>query len=123
MSKELFCHDHLSVWKLFIAMFCFRTIPIDPRFYVTHHKINVLDVKWHPGSQADIHLMVLTSDNNLRYCEAELINMTIFKASPVMSSYSLTIRFSFARDMSQVIRGGVGYEGMVNFFLEMDTII
>lgn len=43
-----------------------RTIPIDPRFYVTHHKINVLDVKWHPGSQADIHLMVLTSDNNLR---------------------------------------------------------
>ena len=55
-------------------MLCFRTIPIDPRFYVTHHKIKILDVKWHPGSQSDIHLMVLTSDNNLRYCEAGLIN-------------------------------------------------
>ena len=79
------------VWKLFIAMFCFRTIPIDPRFYVTHHKINVLDVKWHPGSQADIHLMVLTSDNNLRYCEAGLTDMTICKESPIKSLYTLIL--------------------------------
>ncbi|KAJ7333815.1 ribosomal small subunit export from nucleus [Desmophyllum pertusum] len=43
-----------------------KTIPIDSRFYVTHHKIKVLDVKWHPGSHSDVHLMVLTSDNNLR---------------------------------------------------------
>ena len=43
-----------------------RKIPIDSRFYVTHHKIKILDVKWYPGSQADIHIMVLTSDNNLR---------------------------------------------------------
>lgn len=112
--------SHPPTWKLFIALFCFRTIPIDPRFYVTHHKISVLDVKWHPGSQADIYLMVLTSDNNLRYCEAELINMTIFKASPVKSPY---ICFCFQRDMQKVIRGGVGYEGVVNFFLEWDTII
>ena len=48
--------------------FLFRTIPIDARFFVTHHKIKVLDVKWHPGSHTDVHLMVLTSDNNLRYC-------------------------------------------------------
>nr|XP_058955276.1 nucleoporin 88-like [Pocillopora verrucosa] len=43
-----------------------RTIPIDSRFFVTNHKLKVLDVKWHPGSQTDTHLMVLTSDNNLR---------------------------------------------------------
>ncbi|CAH3194159.1 unnamed protein product, partial [Porites evermanni] len=43
-----------------------RTIPIDARFFVTHQKIKVLDVKWHPGSHTDVHLMVLTSDNNLR---------------------------------------------------------
>ncbi|XP_022785775.1 nuclear pore complex protein Nup88-like isoform X2 [Stylophora pistillata] len=43
-----------------------RTIPIDSRFFVTNHKIKVLDVKWHPGSKPDTHLMVLTSDNNLR---------------------------------------------------------
>lgn len=54
-------------------LFNFRTIPIDSRFYVTHHKIKVLDVKWHPGSHSDVHLMVLTSDNNLRYCEAKII--------------------------------------------------
>jgi len=39
---------------------------------MTHYKIKVLDVKWHPGSQADIHLMVLTSDNNFRYCTVKL---------------------------------------------------
>ncbi|CAH3103872.1 unnamed protein product [Porites lobata] len=43
-----------------------RTIPVDARFFVTHQKIKVLDVKWHPGSHTDVHLMVLTSDNNLR---------------------------------------------------------
>ena len=49
-----------------LFFFDFRTIPIDPRFFVTNHKIKVLDAKWHPGSQADVHLMVLTSDNHLR---------------------------------------------------------
>lgn len=118
MSKELFCYDYLSVWKLFIVMFCFRIIFIDLRFYVIYYKINVFDVKWYLGSQVDIYFMVFILDNNLRYCEVELINMIIFKVSLVMFFYLLIIRFFFARDMLQVIRGGVGYEGMVNFFLE-----
>lgn len=123
MSKELFCYDYLSVWKLFIVMFCFRIIFIDLRFYVIYYKINVFDVKWYLGSQVDIYFMVFILDNNLRYCEVELINMIIFKVSLVMFFYLLIIRFFFARDMLQVIRGGVGYEGMVNFFLEWDIII
>lgn len=122
MSKELFCYDYLSVWKLFIVMFCFRIIFIDLRFYVIYYKINVFDVKWYLGSQVDIYFMVFILDNNLRYCEVELINMIIFKVSLVMFFYLLIIRFFFARDMLQVIRGGVGYEGMVNFFLEWDII-
>ncbi|XP_029194340.1 nucleoporin 88-like isoform X3 [Acropora millepora] len=42
-----------------------KKISIDSRFFVTSGKM-ILDAKWHPGSQADVHLMVLTSDNNLR---------------------------------------------------------
>ena len=57
-----------SPFSITIFFLLFRTIPIDARFFVTHQKIKVLDVKWHPGSHTDVHLMVLTSDNNLRYC-------------------------------------------------------
>lgn len=57
-----------SPFSILIIFLLFRTIPIDARFFVTHQKIKVLDVKWHPGSHTDVHLMVLTSDNNLRYC-------------------------------------------------------
>ena len=57
-----------SPFSVIIIFLLFRTIPVDARFFVTHQKIKVLDVKWHPGSHTDVHLMVLTSDNNLRYC-------------------------------------------------------
>ncbi|XP_068750380.1 nucleoporin 88-like [Montipora capricornis] len=70
-----------------------RKIPIDSRFYVTHHKIKILDVKWYPGSQADIHIMVLTSDNNLRLynvlkptCAEEII--------PLGETFSQTAEYS-----------------------------
>ena len=47
---------------------CFhRTITLDERFYKAHHSVKILDAKWHPGSLADVQIIVLTSDNKLRY--------------------------------------------------------
>lgn len=62
------CWMYLESWRQALSSttpFLFRRISIDSRFFVTSGKI-ILDAKWHPGSQADVHLMVLTSDNNLR---------------------------------------------------------
>ena len=72
-------------------MICFRTIPIDSRFFVTNHKLKVLDVKWHPGSQTDTHLMVLTSDNNLRYSVVLVIALHL--ASVCIFSILFSVNF------------------------------
>lgn len=62
------CHNVALYWmylECWSTPFLFRKISIDSRFFVTSGKM-ILDAKWHPGSQADVNLMVLTSDNNLR---------------------------------------------------------
>ncbi|KXJ05761.1 Nuclear pore complex protein Nup88 [Exaiptasia diaphana] len=43
-----------------------RTIPVDERFFTVHANAMVLEVKWHPASTLDSHLVVLVSDNTLR---------------------------------------------------------
>lgn len=44
-----------------------RTILVDERFFTVHAKIVALEAKWHPSSHTDSHLVVLTSDNMLRF--------------------------------------------------------
>ncbi|XP_002731784.1 nucleoporin 88-like [Saccoglossus kowalevskii] len=46
-----------------------RTIPIAERFFTTQSSVLLLQASWHPGSQSDTHIMLLTSDNLLRVFE------------------------------------------------------
>ena len=39
---------------------------IGARFFKGHAKIEAVDVKWHPESLDDAHVVVLTTDNILR---------------------------------------------------------
>ena len=42
-----------------------RTISVGERLFVSG-KVKVLHALWHPGSQLDSHITVLTSDNTIR---------------------------------------------------------
>lgn len=46
-------------------IFC-RSWNIAESFFVSNNKVNVSSVAWHPGSEADNHLTILSSDNYLR---------------------------------------------------------
>ena len=40
---------------------------VGERFFLGHSHISAVDVQWHPGSADDVHLLVLTTDNVLRF--------------------------------------------------------
>ncbi|XP_014664874.1 PREDICTED: nuclear pore complex protein Nup88-like [Priapulus caudatus] len=53
-----------------------RTIPIAERFLMSNGKLHVLQVSWHPGSDTDTCLTVLTSDNTLRLYSVNTSDIT-----------------------------------------------
>ena len=53
-----------------LSRFIFRSYPLGERYFATAAGADVgliLQARWHPSSEADIHLVVLTKDSYLRY--------------------------------------------------------
>ena len=51
-----------------------RVLPIGDRFYSTYSKTCVLQIEWYPQSSPNCTLVVLSSDNNLRFFDLEANN-------------------------------------------------
>lgn len=53
------------------AIFCFAplvcsTYNLDERFFINNSSLEVRQVRWHPASPKDAHLLVLLSNNTIR---------------------------------------------------------
>lgn len=97
-------------------MYLFRTTSVAEHYFTSHKSVQLLQVAWHPGSETDSHMTLLTSDNLLRSIRSSLLLQTkyfikdchsilvymeqfqyVFKVKKnVLISYKLTILISFS---------------------------
>jgi nuclear pore complex protein Nup88 len=59
--------------KLPLNSFIFRSSYIDQKFLLCNSRIRIQEVKFHPGSPTNSHVVVLTSDNCIRYVYTEQV--------------------------------------------------
>lgn len=100
----------MKQWNL-DDMYLFRTTSVAEHYFTSHKSVQLLQVAWHPGSETDSHMTLLTSDNLLRsidhlcsYRQNILLKIVIqfqyvFKVKKnvlISKSYKLTILISFS---------------------------
>lgn len=57
-------HSHCQVVLTHFVVL--RSTNVDEHFYTCHQSISIFEAKWFPGSINDTHIVVLTSDNQMR---------------------------------------------------------
>lgn len=58
-------NDWVLNCNIFASSIC-RTHNLDERIFINNGHLQVLQVRWHPASPTDSHLLVLLSDNSIR---------------------------------------------------------
>ncbi|XP_046841184.1 nucleoporin 88-like [Xenia sp. Carnegie-2017] len=83
-----------------------RSINIDEHFFVCHQSITIFEAKWFPGSYMDIHLIVLTSDNQLRIYDVTKplnpLDIISVGAVPQDRSFSCPGKSTFAEAFGEI---------------------
>lgn len=64
-NTYLYTYSFLSFIGIFF--FCYRSHSLDERLLSCSDTVEVRQVRFHPGSPNDSHILVLTSDNTLRH--------------------------------------------------------
>lgn len=65
----------MKQWNL-DDMYLFRTTSVAEHYFTSHKSVQLLQVAWHPGSETDSYMTLLTSDNLLRSIRSSLLLQT-----------------------------------------------
>uniref|UniRef100_A0A336M5T4 CSON012591 protein n=1 Tax=Culicoides sonorensis TaxID=179676 RepID=A0A336M5T4_CULSO len=65
-----------------------RAFNLDERLFINNPNLEILQVKWHPASPTDSHLLVLLSDNSIRVYDNETLRH-VWRVGPAPLSISV----------------------------------
>ena len=72
---------YLGIWNIAEnSLLCCRCVSVGEHYFSSHAGVRLLQVGWHPGSSTDSHLLLLTSDNLVRYpsCVPHYVGCSIY---------------------------------------------